>query len=316
MKKKLLMAAIAAMIAMPTMTALAAPVQVDGEIEMQYSQENGTAKNDGGRFTLKLNAKTNVAKNLDLYGRFAAQGITQENFRNDFRNTGAGAYSQDTKSMMEFDQFGFLYENAGVNYKLGRQGGTIGATALLYSTEGYVGRDMMADGITIKGKSGVTDFSVTALKEVYNDSNKAYAVSASYKPAKDWTLGATLARYDAAAADRNYWAVNTGYEMGKANFTAEYAKSNASDANKAYDLGVSYAFDKKLSASATYYRVENNADMGGWTDFDQNMKGFYYGLNYKPDAKTAFKLLFKDIEQIDNSAVKSKQFRATVSYLF
>ena len=315
MKKKLLMAAIAAMIAMPTTAALAAPVQLDGEIEMQYSQDNATKK-DGGRFTLKLNAKTNVAKNVDLYGRFAAQGITQENFRNDFRNTGAGAYSQDTKSMMEFDQFGFLYENAGVNYKLGRQGGTIGATALLYSTEGYVGRDMMADGITIKGKSGVTDFSVTALKEVYNDSNKAYAVSASYKPAKDWTLGATLARYDAAVADRNYWAINTGYEMGKANFTAEYAKSNASDANKAYDLGVSYAFDKKLSAFAVYYRVENNGDMGGMTDFDPNNKGFYYGLNYKPDSKTAFKLFYKDIENITNSADKSKQFRGTISYLF
>lgn len=314
MKKKILMAAIAAMIAMPTTAALAAPVQMDGELEMQYSQDNATKK-DGGRFTLKLNAKTNVAKNLDFYGRFAAQGITEQEFRNDFR-IDAGAYSKDTKSMAEVDQFGFLYSNAGVNYKLGRQGGTIGATALLYSTEGYVGRDMMADGITIKAKSGVTDLSVTALKEVYGDSNKAYAVSGSYKPAKDWTLGATLARYDQVQRDRNYWAVNTGYEMGKANFTAEYAKSNSGDANKAYDLGVSYAFDKKLSASATYYRVENNGDMGGWTDFDPNMKGFYYGLNYKPDAKTAFKLLFKDIEQIDNSAVKSKQFRATISYLF
>ncbi len=314
MKKKLLMAAIAAMIAMPTTAALAAPVQMDGEIEMQYSQDNAT-KQDGGRFTLKLNAKTNVAKNLDFYGRFAAQGITEQEFRNDFR-IAPGAYSKDTKSMAEVDQFGFLYNNAGVNYKLGRQGGTIGGTALLYSTEGYVGRDMMADGITVKAKSGVTDLSVTALKEVYGDSNKAYAVSGSYKPAKDWTLGATLARYDAAAADRNYWAVNTAYEMGKATFAAEYAKSNASDANKAYDLGVSYAFDKKLSASATYYRVENNGDMGGWTDFDPNMKGFYYGLNYKPDEKTAFKLFFKDIEQIDNSAVKSKQFRATISYLF
>ena len=314
MKKKILMAAIAAMIAMPTTAALAAPVQMDGELEMQYSQDNATKK-DGGRFTLKLNAKTNVAKNLDFYGRFAAQGITEQEFRNDFR-IDAGAYSKDTKSMAEVDQFGFLYSNAGVNYKLGRQGGTIGATALLYSTEGYVGRDMMADGITIKAKSGVTDLSVTALKEVYGDSNKAYAVSGSYKPAKDWTLGATLARYDQVQRDRNYWAVNTGYELGKANFTAEYAKSNSGDANKAYDLGVSYAFDKKLSASATYYRVENNGDMGGWTDFDPNMKGFYYGLNYKPDAKTAFKLLFKDIEQIDNSAVKSKQFRATISYLF
>lgn len=314
MKKKFLMAAIAAMIAMPATAALAAPVQMDGEIEMQYSQDNATKK-DGGRFTLKLNAKTNVAKNLDFYGRFAAQGITEQEFRNDFR-IAPGAYSKDTKSMAEVDQFGFLYNNAGVNYKLGRQGGTIGGTALLYSTEGYVGRDMMADGITVKAKSGVTDLSVTALKEVYGDSNKAYAVSGSYKPAKDWTLGATLARYDAAATDRNYWAVNTAYEMGKATFAAEYAKSNAGDANKAYDLGVSYAFDKKLSASATYYRVENNGDMGGWTDFDPNMKGFYYGLNYKPDSKTAFKFLFKDIEQIDNSAVKSKQFRATISYLF
>lgn len=315
MKKKLLMAAIAAMIAMPTTAALAAPVQLDGEIEMQYSQENGTDKKDGGRFTLKLNAKTNVAKNLDMYGRFAAQGITQEGFRNDFR-TGTGAYAADTKSMMEIDQFGFLYSNAGVNYKLGRQGGTIGATALLYSTEGYVGRDIMADGISIKAKSGVTDLSVTALKEVYGDSNKAYGVSASYKPAKDWTLGATLARYDEAQEDRNYWAVNTGYELGKAAFAVEYAKSNANTNNKAYDLGVNYAFDKKLSAFVSYYRVEDKADMGGWTDFDPNMKGFYYGVNYKPDSKTALKLFYKDIEKITDSATKSKQFRATVSYLF
>ena len=314
MKKKFLMAAIAAMIAMPATAALAAPLQLDGEIEMQYSQDNAT-KQDGGRFTLKLNAKTNVAKNLDMYGRFAAQGITQEGFRNDFR-TGAGAYADGTQSMMEVDQFGFLYQNAGVNYKLGRQGGTIGATALLYSTEGYVGRDMLADGVSIKTKSGVTDISVTALREVYKDSNKAYGVSASYKPAKDWTLGATLARYDEAQRDRNYWAINTGYELGKANFTAEYAKSNAGDANKAYDLGVSYAFDKKLSAFAVYYRVENNGDMGGWTDFDPNNKGFYYGLNYKFDDKTAFKLFYKDIEEITNSAAKSKQFRGTLSYLF
>ena len=315
MKKKLLMAAIAAMIAMPATAALAAPVQLDGEIEMQYAQENGTAKNDGGRFTLKLNAKTNVAKNLDMYGRFAAQGITEQGFRNDFR-IGAGAYGATTQSMAEVDQYGFLYNNANVSYKVGRQGGTIGATALLYSTEGYVGRDMMADGVSVKAKSGVTDLSVTALREVYGDSNKAYAVSGSYKPAKDWTLGATLARYDAAAADRNYWAVNTAYEMGKATFAAEYAKSNASDANKAYDLGVSYAFDKKLSAFAVYYRVENNGDMGGWTDFDPNNKGFYYGVNYKFDDKTTFKLFYKDIEELTSSAPKSKQFRGTLSYLF
>ena len=313
MKKKLLMAAIAAMIAMPATAALAAPVEFNGQIEAQYSHDNAT-KQDGSKITFTLNAKTNVAKNLDVYGRFAAQALTTAGFRNDFR-IGAGAYGADTKYMNEVDQFGFLYNNAGTSYKVGRQGGTIGGTALLYSTEGYVGRDIMAGGVSIKTKSGVTDISVTALREVYGPSNKAYAVSASYKPAKAWTVGATLARYD-AAQDLNYWAVNTGYELGKANFTAEYAKSSASDANKAYDLGVSYAFDKKTSAFATYYRVEDNGDMGGWTDFDANMKGFYYGLNHKLDDKTTLKLFFKDIEQVDNSSVKSKQFRTTVSYQF
>ena len=313
MKKKLLMAAIAAMIAMPTTAALAAPVELNGQIEAQYSHDNAT-HDDGSKLTFTLNAKTNVAKNVDFYGRFAAQAITTAGFRNDFR-TGTGAYKEDTKNMYEIDQYGFLYNNAGVNYKLGRQGATIGATALLYSTEGYVGRDLMSDGVSIKTKSGVTDISVTALREVYGPSNKIYAVAASFKPCKDWTLGTTLARYD-AENDRNYWAVNTGYELGKANFTAEYAKSNASEANKAYDFGVNYGFDKKTSAFVTYYHVDANGDMGGLTDFENNHKGMYYGVNHKLDDRTTMKLFFRDIQTLTNAADKSKQFRATFSYQF
>ncbi len=322
MKKKALTAALAAVFVLTTAgSVFAAPIEFDGKFEHQYRYNTwdnvaGNPDNeDGFKSTLILNATTNVGKNVDFFARFAAQHAT---IGKDFSDDATS--SENTAAI---DQFGFTFKDSnGFSYKLGRQDASIGATAILYNTSPYLGKYMFADGVTVTGKSGATDLKVIALKEdrkASEDENKLFALSASYSPAKNWTLGGTLAKYDYKAAsekDTNHWAVNAGYDQGKASYFAEYAKSNADDNNSAYGIGVSYSPDAKNTLYAINYKIEENADMNGWTDYESGWKGMYYGYNYKYNKDTTVKLFLRDMKGVDNSSEKNTSFRTTVSIKF
>ena len=322
MKKGLLAAAVAATVVLSTASAFASPVEFDGTASYRYRVDTNDTTSDekGSIFKLILNAKTNVAENLDVYARLGVQHLTNASVGSDFTTSGK-------TSKGALDQFGFNYSNADFNYKIGRQSATIGATALLYNNNYYVGKHSMVDGINITGKTGITSIDFLAAEEdkavggVTGDfDNRLYALRASYSPAKDWVVGATLAKYDyaggAAKDDTNHWAVDASYTAGKATYFGEFTKSNASDDNRAYDLGVSYAFDDKNTAYVIAYNVQANGDMGAMTDFENNGKGFYYGVDHKFDKSTTGSLFFRQRSVVKGDANDNTSFRATVTYQF
>ena len=318
MKKKIITAAVAAMITLTTGVVMANPVEIDGSASFRYRADTDSGKADSNNNITKiiLNANTEIDPNFSVYARLGVLGLAN--------SAGPNAIGTDTNETGDFvggiDQFGVNYKNAGFTYKIGRQSATIGATALLYNNNFKIGKHAFVDGISAKGVSGVTTLDIIAAQEDSVDSNdsKLYAVHASYVPAENWVVGATLGKYDDATDVRtttNY-AIDAAYTMGKATVFGEFAKSNYDNKNKSYDLGVSYKFDSKNSVYIINYDNEQFADMGGKTDFENGYKGFYYGYDHKFTDTTSVALYYRDMEALADSSEKNTSFRATVNYTF
>lgn len=313
MKKKVLTAAVAAMITLSTGVVMANPVEIDGSASIRYRADSNNGVEDNGTITrITINAKSEIAKNLSVYARFAAEGLS---------NRGVGKDFYANKDFIgEVDQYGFLYKNAGFTYKLGQQAPVIGGLGLLYDASGYLGKQDMGvvDGINITGKSGVTSIDFLAAQEnnSIGDDDKIYSVRASYNPTKALNLGATLAQYKETAGNTNYYGADASYTDGKATYMGSYAKSNASADNQAYALGISYAPDAKNTLWVFNYKVETNGNIAGMTTFDSNMKGFYYGADHSFTKDTALHVFYTDRETLTGTKVNNTSFRTTVSYNF
>ena len=202
MKKKILTAAVAAMITLTTGVVMANPVELDGSVSFRHREDGYKGNGNISRFT--LNAKSEVAPNLNVYARFAAEGLS---------NPAVGADFITGKDFIgEIEQYGLLYTNAGFTYKLGQQRPVIGGLGLLYDASGYLGnKDLgVVDGINVKGKSGVTSLDFLGAQENNTgaNDNKIYALRASYNPTAALTLGATLAQSKAAADNTNFSAAD------------------------------------------------------------------------------------------------------------
>lgn len=322
MQKRLLAAAIAAMMSLSAAVVLASPIELDGSAAVQYRQDKPIDQDDkvtGSKYTVILNATSNIDQNLDVYARLGTQGVTvdQPSFHD---------YTPDGDFEANIDQYGLLYNNGGFTYKLGRQSATIGSTALLYNNNYMVGKHTFVDGLSVNGTSGVTSLDAIAAQEdnAGDADNKLYALHASYKPSQNLTLGATLAKYDYAANaadDTNHYAVDAAYDVGKATVFGEYTRSSRDSANEAYDLGVKYSLDNKNAVGVTYQNVEMNGDMGGKTDFDNNQKAMYYSFNHRINDQSDLNLFYKADKALADKDTVSKgddstSFRATVSYKF
>jgi hypothetical protein len=310
--KKTVAAAIAAALVLTTSAALAAPVEFDGEVKQQYRWEtyNFDRDKDGGISTIRLNAKMELDKNVSVYARFAAQTLSGDHIGKDF--------NKDSSSIATIDQYGFIYNNAGWNYKIGRQSLAITPTASLISSGAYIGENLdFLNGVVATGKSGVTSLQFVAGNVDHvsgSNSDSVYSIHGSYSPAENWTVGGTLAHAKLKVeGDRNFWGVDAAYTAGKASFIVDYLNSNSSSNDAARVFGVDYAFDGKNTLSVYNHKTELNADI--FTDWDQDQKGFYYIYNHNFDKTTSFTLLFKDNEYL-NSTDDYTSLRATVAYKF
>lgn len=329
--KKTLASAVALCILATAGVAAASELKVDGDVNLHYrwNTADGSPDMDGSRVLFRLNATAAMSKDFDFYARYAYEGLGGDKGTGGLADFNQDYYGATSASVV--DRFGIIYKNpAGYTVKIGRQGATIGGTALLYSTEGYLGINTGAiDGVSVNAKSGVTTIDVVAGNEWnsgttingtdYNKNNGVYGLRASFSPVKDWTVGGTLAQFRPSVGDdRNFYAVDAAYSLGKATFAGEYASSNADAQNRAYDLGVSYKFDNKVSASVTNFRVEKNGNIDAWTDFDSNQKGMYYSANYNFTKTTSFNVFYKSNQIIDgaDAGKNNTSFRTTLTYKF
>lgn len=301
--------------------AYAEPVKITGEATVKYERDTaqGDANVSGTMSTLKLNAEVQLESSLSLYARLAAQRATQPALA-DFNTA---AYSENTKSVATFDQFGLIFKPNNLTYKLGRQSTVIGTEGLLYKRDDDgVGKHSFVDGLTVSGQVGAVDLAAFAVREdnVAGESRgKIYAIRAGYSPVEKLNWGLTLGRYDnEGVAKTSHWALDGTYEFGKSSFAAQYTKSNASADNKGYVMSWSYDFDGKTAISLLSFRQEAAASMGGQSEFDSDgngNKGIYYGLTHKLSEAANLEFTYKDMKQISDGK-KNTAFEAVVSYTF
>ncbi len=311
--KKTAAAALAAALVLTTSAALAAPVEFDGDVKAHYRWNDVKSGTDteGGKFTVRLNAKAEIAEHISAYARFATQTLSADHTGADFDTSGGRS------NIARLDQYGFIYNNADWNYKIGRQSVAITPAASLISSGAYIGEDMyFLNGVVAKGKLGATSLQLVAgnVDVAGSNSDAVYSVHASYNPAEKWTVGGTLARYNEKGENtRNFWGIDAGYTIGKASFLVDYLNSNSSSDDAARVLGVDYAFDAKNTFSVYNHRTEGNGHI--MTDWDHNEKGFYYIYNYDFDKATSLTLMYKDNENLDGTG-DYNSFRTTVTYKF
>lgn len=325
MKKRLLAAAVAATITLTAGVVMASPLQFDGDVSLHYRWDDNDVhgSKEAGISTFHLNATAALDKNVDLYARIAGQALSADQYGEDFNKDHYGS------SVFAFDRFGFVLKGNNSNVTIGRQGASIGATALLYNSEPKVGNYAGTfDGVKANVKAGVTDLSLLGGKVDFNDSivggsteRNIYAIHAGYNPTNKLNLGATYAVNDPDGADKtNHWAVDASYGLGKATVFGEYTQSDADELDTAFVFGTSYAFDAKNSFAVMYSKVENNGDMGSMTDFDPNGKGLYYSYTHKLSKDTTWNVFYKDMETVtagdDPAGTGYSSFRTTVTYKF
>lgn len=295
------------------------PVELSGDLSLKYQRdhEDSESAKDGLVSMLTLNAKAKLNENTFLYTRLGAQNVS----KTQFREFDTPYYSDGKKEAFALDQFGVIWNKDELTYKLGRQDVTVGATALLYSRpDSNIGQGAFADGLSINGNVGNTEISTFFGREdnYGSDDNRLYAVRAAYSPNDTLTYGATAARYvnkETGQANTNHWAVDGTYKYGKHNLTAEFAKSDSSTSNKAYAVILGYDFDGRAAASITGFRVEEQASMGGCSDFDNDNRGIHYGATYQINDALSLEAVYKDQKQISNG-VKNNSTEITLNYTF
>jgi len=305
--------AVVMMVVSPVMAASFPNFDFDGSVVTQYRWDTaaGAADTNGGRIFFRLNANSELSKNVDLYARFAAEGLSGDKFGWDY----APAYYNNS-SAVALDRFGIIIKGKDFTYKIGRQDGMLGQ-GLLYDSTPYMGSDTAAlDGLIAWGKSGATNltFVATRVWGHYDPNIYAYAVDASYSPAKDWKIGGTLSQLNGANIT-NFWAVNTAYTAGKATFGAEYGGSDDAGKNTAYAVSANYNFDDKNSGYVIYSKVGATASMAGFTTYDSDGKGMYYGISHKISKDCTGSLFYKDMKKVSDDS-KYSSLRATVTYKF
>ncbi len=322
MKAKKVVAMLLAGATLTMTTAAFAEIKLSGDVSVKYEKDTFDGQDDTSAniSTLRIFSEADLGSNWSFYTRVGGQRISETGF-GDF-NADGNTYSEDRRAVLALDQFGFTHAGKDFTYKIGRQDVAVGTTALLYSrADSNIGKHNFVDGVTANGKSGIVDLALVAAQEDNasdQKDNRIYALRAGYSPSERLNYGVTLGRYqdrNDGGESTNHWAVDSTYTLGKSSLTAEYTKSNSDSENKAYAATLGYDFDGKNAVSFTYFRVEENGDMGKGTDFENAQKGIHYGVTHQFDATTGMELVFKDRKALSNNA-KNTAFEATVTYSF
>ena len=320
--KKVVALAIAGIVFSTSSLALAAEpesesgIKLSGDVTVKYEKDtkDGEANASGTMSSLRLTGEAALGSGWSVFARLGAQYATNPALAD--YNTDGSVYG-DKKTVMTLDQFGVTKQAGDLAFKLGRQDLTIGATSLLYSrSESNIGKRAFVDGVTVNGAAAGLDINAAFVQEdnAGDEDNRIYAIRTGFHPNKQLQWGMTLGRYqDRVNGNTNHWALDSSYQQGKHTWTAEYTQSNRSEDNRAYALTWNYGFDDKTSMYITAFKVETNGDMGKQSDFDNNNKGFYYGVKHQLNKDNSLELVYKDQKEVD-SGLKNTKLEATFTH--
>ena len=304
------------MLAMATVSS-AAPVEISGDASIKYEVDTAADNptESGTMYTITLRGEKKIGKGLSLYGRLGAQYASNPLLA-DYDLT---SYGQETKAVVGVDQFGMIYKNDKLTYKLGRQDIVVGVTGLLYSRDvTNIGNNAFVDGLSINGSIGAVDVAAIVAKEnnAWLANNSLYAIRTGYNLSKNTNMGISLAQYKYLEAETSsHWGVDGSVNFGKHSVAAEYSQSSYGTENKAYAVTWNYKFNDKTAVYVTNFCVEANGDMGKQSDFDNNNRGFYYGLTHAFNDKLSLEFVYKDqVLLLDNS--KNTKLELTLTNTF
>lgn len=301
--KQILVTVIVGLILSNTSVGLAAPLAISGQtiLKHQITHTDEPSNETGTMYTFTLRGEQPLNKTTSLFARFAAQYASNRQLADyDFTLNG-----EERKLVAQIDQYGLLYQTDKRRFLLGRQEAIIGKTALLYSrSETNVGYGKFVDGLS--GSVTVNRFEFSGLAARENNlvlaNNSLYSLRAGYNFEKTANAGITWGRYQPHDADSSqHWALDATFTTGKISWFGEYTFSSASDANKAFVVGFNYDFDGKTALYVKNFRVEANGDMGGQSDFDNNNRGFHYGLTHAFNDKLSLEIIYKDQCSLDDN---------------
>lgn len=295
----------------------ATPVQATGDVSVKYERDTAAGEPDqsGMIYTLKLMGEAGLGlPGWSLYARLGVQSLSRpwlEDFNREY-------YGADDKEVAAIDQFGVIYKDKTLTYKLGRQDAVVGTSALLYCRVDGVGKKTFVDGLSVAGTLGAAEISALLAREdnpAGTPKNKIYAVRTGFSPEENFNWGITLGRYDADEDGTNHWAIDGTVKFDRSSLTGEYTQSNSDTANQAYAIAWNYDADAKTSFSITNFRVEEHGDMGGNSDFDNGNRGWCYSLTHNLRDDASLEIEYSDQREI-NSGAKNTSLEASLTYSF
>jgi len=314
MKKSIVAALAASFILSIAGTALAFPVEFNGDFRLQgrviNDKAGGSQGTDGSWFQLRsrVNFTGAVDEDTTFFGRFSV------------RNNFGGAQTGTGTNNGAFDQYGIKGKAGEWKYSLGRQAVSLGQGTIVSTGSDAVGVDNKFDGAILSTKSGDFDINVIGGKinngNGYSGSREVYGFDASTKVDKV-TVGAAYAigRIDGSVGDTKFWGINTSAPVGNSiNLSTEYVKSNADTDNSAYFVAGTYSW-KKDSFTVQYNNVKKyavdpfNSGIGsvaypfmgdGLFDWDngenRDYKGFTYVYTHSINKSLSFHAIYLDLE--------------------
>lgn len=316
--KKVVTMSLAGLIFTLAPVAYAAPVKVTGDVSVKYEKDTAAGEPDqsGLIYSLKLMGEADLGSGWSLYVRLGAQGLSHVGL-GDFN---PGYYGEDDKSVAALDQFGLIYKDKALTYKLGRQDVTVGTAALLYCRDdSKIGKKTFVDGLSVTGTVGSAEVSAILAREDNEAGmakNKVYALRTGFNPNKNINWGLVLGHYqDRENGSTNHWAVDGTVKFGENNVSGQYTQSSRSTDNKAYVVTWNHDCDDKTTLSISNFRVEENGDMGGQSDFDNGNRGWYYGITHQLRDDVGLEVVYKDQREI-SEGTKNTKLEATLSYSF
>jgi hypothetical protein len=333
-------------------------IKFDGDFRLQnrtihneINSPDGYKNGSWDQLRIRLNFSDQIDDNTTLFARFSD--------RNDFgwQDTADNSWYGDNSVM---DQYGVKFTDGNWTIKAGRQDAKLGQGAIIGVGNDAPGIESKLDGVTATLKNGDTSFHFLAGKEQgYNQASGTqvgfdylgmsewYGLDVSTKLSTNLTAGLAFAseKYDGNNRTGsylvpwgpypltgylpviNYGAVNVSYNLSPTvNFYGEYAQSNYSKDNKAYDVGFYFTLPKGY-VGVQYNDVQK-------TSVDPYVSGIgdqyfmYWGngceLGYKcaevyfgyPLTKTAtFELVYNNITSPSFSGV-DKEFVTDVIWRF
>jgi hypothetical protein len=296
--------------------AYAGPVKVTGDVSVKYEKDTTAGEPDSSAmiYSLTLMGEADLGSGWSLYARLGTQGLSHPglgDFNTDY-------YGEDEETIVALDQFGLIFKDEKLTYKLGRQDATVGTTALLYCRTD-LGRKAFVDGLSVAGTIGKTEVSALLAQEDNLDGtskNKVYAIRTGFSPKENFNWGLTLGRYqDSINGSTNHWAIDGTVTFDKNSVTGEYTQSNRNTDNKAYAITWNYEYNDKTAFYVTGFRVEAQGDMGGQSDFDNGNRGWYYGMTHKLSEDADMEIVYKDQRDI-GSGLKNTKLEMVLSYSF